>query len=1207
MAISLRTNNITNATIRDSFISPLGAGGEYDLATGDGINSDIVINAGNGDVNQPLAGDNREFTLVITPDLGWCVAASAYGYEVGAPIESVTFEDSGAPLAADNTVICTVRLDDTNIDDFGNGNGIVEIDIYGDAQEFGVRFVTLSLVNDFATAVLSSPSGGDTTISSDWALAMEPSDSNLTEGWDTNAGDKWEDCFKNKKPLKFQEDSIIFTPALDYLDNEPIHFNSTHFHKTQNEEDTNINDGDVARVEDVDDQYFHESDQNKFIERARKDVIHVGLHCKVGVEQKVGTITLKLHQDLYMPHTSTSEGTSGEMGYGYYGTSPQATYQDWIDGKFDNYGRVFGWHRHTGIQPELDNNFDGGLTKHGFDASPNSFLTGRYGIGTVDNDNWRADGPTGLISTARRERYDHRSICDLPPISSGARFEGIFSLNEQWSIRDMNYVAFTAPQYPDSSSYLEYSGSVSTSPNDTSLVVQTALAWSSSGVINDLNQSEIDNAVDIASESLSNWSKQLYWHLDLHPFAWFPNWGEKEGAFEPVEQSTDITEHEVIKVIQHNTSDDYDGGFRVEKRKDLWEKWAPDGWQRSAIQNQYMFETEGLLDADTNTYVAAPPPFNQNTWGASFGKINTPLGQVGSTLSIDPSVAELTSIYTAMGEAFDDEDIEQLYPNTIAAYQFTTEALSNFYRTISFDIYYTEDGNRADQASFEEFIIEDISNPVIIFPDGAHTLSTINPIISDNSGIPRMKLSSRVLGLSTRFKWNRLNWRQILELGGYLSKHFWQVSEGSTEPIEDWPLGEYWIGDGYLRTFGNVPPRNFTNALVRNNGKKDRLEITDVNLHLGNVSDSGSYIIGPGGLSSNSDAYIEVKGDPNAEFEVLMREVENIEVEASGNTRSTMSDSPNNTILNGGWFKGFELDSDTVYAIGRDGRTRLKLPYIESISRTSGWKTFELTVKPVNKLDTKVSTVMKSTAGRLGDRSATSNSTNSYVKMDIFQYPKVDISMSITKESDWNYDPGYDISDVPRLGFSSDKALGTALSMVDDMTFINQSDKSVNFEIRVTKSGVFSINPRWINTVAELKNISFNNNASTITHSGENVITPGMLVYGDGIPSGAFITSVTSPTTFTLSANTTSLKSHSSLSIGSVIIDSETLNSSIITPKVVDNKDHVVFSSITAHIGRGLSGTESNYATVTGRVRYVKFGKQSQTYNLDLTEIFNHS
>ena len=110
-----------------------------------------------------------------------------------------------------------------------------------------------------------------------------------------------------------------------------------------------------------------------------------------------------------------------------------------------------------------------------------------------------------------------------------------------------------------------------------------------------------------------------------------------------------------------------------------------------------------------------------------------------------------------------------------------------------------------------------------------------------------------------------------------------------------------------------------------------------------------------------------------------------------------------------------------------------------------------------------------------------------------------------------------------------------------------------------------------------------------------------MYVFGEGIPYGAYIVSITNSTSFVINASTTG----GDLSHQKIQLLNSELSPNIFVPTIKDdNKEIVEFYGIKAHIGRGLNSTDAEYATLVGNIRYIALGQQSQTFKVDLTKIF---
>ena len=60
-------------------------------------------------------------------------------------------------------------------------------------------------------------------------------------------------------------------------------------------------------------------------------------------------------------------------------------------------------------------------------------------------------------------------------------------------------------------------------------------------------------------------------------------------------------------------------------------------------------------------------------------------------------------------------------------------------------------------------------------------------------------------------------------------------------------------------------------------------------------------------------------------------------------------------------------------------------------------------------------------------------------------------------------------------------------------------------------------------------------------------------------------------------------------------------------PSKENNLDKVKFERLRVHIGNGTGSTDNDYATLIGTAVISRFGRESQTYTIDLTKIFNNS
>jgi hypothetical protein len=280
----------------------------------------------------------------IVPNSGFSVAAEAYVWNEENPdaitsdlllskqiIDKIEFVDKTEPWAEDNEVLIIVRWKDNFVVPVNYPVYQVKVDIKDNpgAQPFGVRFVNLSIVNDFADAVWCTKGG-------------QPSGSGLNDMSDNYLYQQgWTDAFKTKRPLKFRGEavgdfyshvtggldieSIKFTPAEDaigetvkYFDTRDLHLDNSSEH-TPSEDAYGVSSSNLQGAEG-------------FQLLTRKDVIYAGLHVRNGEPQKVGTIRLRLSQDIYIP--KNKEGTT---------FMNSINVEQFRAGYIANLGRVSGW------------------------------------------------------------------------------------------------------------------------------------------------------------------------------------------------------------------------------------------------------------------------------------------------------------------------------------------------------------------------------------------------------------------------------------------------------------------------------------------------------------------------------------------------------------------------------------------------------------------------------------------------------------------------------------------------------------------------------------------------------------------------------------------------------------------------------------------------------------------------------------------------
>tara|TARA_R110002012_G_scaffold174119_1_gene338893 strand:- start:138 stop:1298 length:1161 start_codon:yes stop_codon:yes gene_type:complete len=219
-----------------------------------------------------------------------------------------------------------------------------------------------------------------------------------------------------------------------------------------------------------------------------------------------------------------------------------------------------------------------------------------------------------------------------------------------------------------------------------------------------------------------------------------------------------------------------------------------------------------------------------------------------------------------------------------------------------------------------------------------------------------------------------------------------------------------------------------------------------------------------------------------------------------------------------------------------------KMPKVASFT-TSGFKEFEM------KITGGPNTIIKSSAVKTGGTSTGIDTEGAVVVNKFFQYPKVNITFTATAlPTNFNYTHSDYNATTQLTGFggTGSNKTGVPLMPPSSNAKLPSTTRVVKFEIRIKNitGGSFSFDTSNITDVT--------NSAGTITH--------------------------------------------------------RTFDESQFVASALNNEDIVSFSNLKAYIGEGtsdVSGDASNFFTITGTIRCKRFGYQSQTYNIDLSELFN--
>ena len=1165
-------------------------------------------------------------------------------------IDDIEFYDTTQGGAEGNRVGIIVRWKDTFKIPTGTGNYVVMIDIMDDpgAQLAGTMFTTLAIINDFADCFAqqyNSEAGTFGTIPS--GIDGDNFPLNVKE-FDQS---QWDEAFHRRKPLKYRGvvsnphgsdiniESVTFTPATDIATgNDVFFFDTREFHTggearpsaVINSEAYGVN---AAGSGTVNGSHFTD---HPLFNGTRKDVIYVGATVQEGVSVKLGTIKLKLQQDIY----SVKDKSNGELAMMGPGTAlsvgafaPED--EGWYSGQVEYNGRTNGWHSKYNVNSDVEN-----------------FMT--YAGAGIGNFEWRPGGYTGLVPSGRvdpsntdssddndyllgaedytpGETLPSQSRAILPDLGYWHTLkEFLTSQDEMLPLYESpyTYTPFGHPGYDltGMAGPLLDTGStvLAAMDNDDTYIdleqdINEYLA--NHEILDFVNGSPTPFILNKMYRSLSYWTKALYIGADLHPWAFFPNFGNGSLAYDS--SSTPTSGSQIINMI------------------------SPGVQYGGTVVNRFTLDN----------FVLRPWAHTHDTLNAGEGYPSV-IGLIESA-----SAPDSLTLDGSEGWAF------------IQAWHSTFSYLENYYREVSFDIYYTHTVGASEDLGGSPgvdvgFNVDGTqgANMSMVDPFGYETdNNSSNAAYTQYAGPWSFSGSEQMVGLSCNIKWDYIPWKTAIDLGApFFSENL--LSEGGRS----------------LRKSTSVSAPS-ANTLSVNSAK----EIREVNLSLGSTLGSAEEeIIGPGGISHDADATVQVVGDKGAKFEISFLKKNEVAYSAGddedtdlSNPRSAGGESLVDKILDGGEYEF--LDEKTLYTIPKDGSVTLKIPTIEPFTKDKGWVEFALSVRPrptnhVEESDTDIgvddtpsedlktdlvcyseldtlplgsiyhqtldhgalpgcdrtevymvyppgyfslnendvsmldgivtgqignntTTVIRSTAKKVGDTLLSPNSSNAILTKRIFQLPYVSIGFTATKDSDWIYESGKNISDISTFGFKT-KNVGKPFGFVKDITFIPDSEKSVSFDIRVKKTGTFSLKEDILDEFIELQQASYNN-STNIDHPRRFDVAVGMIVIGDGIPVGATVTSVTSSTRFVISSSTTG----GELKGETLSLKVPGLTETLFEPLVKGNNEVVQFTKLTAHVGNGLSNTDNDYATFTGRITYIKFGRQSQTFNVDLTKIFEHT
>ena len=545
--------------------------GNFNESSGEGAS---LSNFSYGDATSPGPSG---FNFVITPDQGYSVAAEAYKWNVDNPeavasdgklskdiIEDVLFFDSTEPWAEDNIVKVVVVWKDDFVypaPSIDNPNGYpvykVMIDIMDDpgAQLFGVRFVNLCIVNDFADAVWCDRSGNPSISHID----------DMAENYLHQQG--WDKVFQEKRPLKYRGvvqsavhpftvdiEGVKFEPAVDPTGQTAHYYDTRDLHLSGLSQGENIPSEDAYGVSDS-----SLSGAEGFQNLSRKDVIYVGMHVKNGEATKIGRITLKLNQDLYVPYDKEGDPYFSPIGS-----------QQFQNGYIANLGRVNGW---AGKWHWLQTDPANMMTWEG-SSYGNSMISGNkvnaphgnVAISRVDPSGTNVNDADDFLYSAGENEvtggpvyYEtdqaHRPIMPDNPIATGNAMKLFMTQSDEIrpNLYDGSYDTFGSAPGSFQGDLLSHNYLISQGFYDSGTPFYIGQDVNQYIIdVNDFGATGLTDKLTEAYKSIAFWSDALYSRLDLNPWAFFPTFGVGGDACYSTD-SNPVTGQECINKISAQT------------------------------------------------------------------------------------------------------------------------------------------------------------------------------------------------------------------------------------------------------------------------------------------------------------------------------------------------------------------------------------------------------------------------------------------------------------------------------------------------------------------------------------------------------------------------------------------------------------------------------------------------------------------------------
>lgn len=201
---------------------------------------------------------------------------------------------------------------------------------------------------------------------------------------------------------------------------------------------------------------------------------------------------------------------------------------------------------------------------------------------------------------------------------------------------------------------------------------------------------------------------------------------------------------------------------------------------------------------------------------------------------------------------------------------------------------------------------------------------------------------------------------------------------------------------------------------------------------------NGNNIIPSSGISGKGP-YVSILGDPGAEFSIQFKETKVVEAVTGRSLGTGVLDTFGNLVQD---------MPEGIVKINSKGSYSFFFPEVTALADGS-YKEFDMIITAEGSTSMRKSVMNSFVESRFQNGLA----IGSILTNKFYQYDEVNTQLLATKDSNWTFTHvDYD-SPVSVIGGTGSNKTGIALGNINDMYWIPETDKIVNFEIRVTRTG----------------------------------------------------------------------------------------------------------------------------------------------------------